>query len=49
MKNMFLEKSYPKCGGETNPRSFSKNSKLSISSDQQFENLYSFLLMSVQV
>ena len=30
MRNIFLEKSYPKCGTETIPRSFSKKSKLSI-------------------
>ena len=34
MRNIFLEKSHTKCGGETNPRSFSKKSKLSISLDQ---------------
>ena len=33
MRNIFLEKSYTKCGGETIPRSFSKKSKLSISPD----------------
>ena len=31
MRNIFLEKSYTKCGGETNPRSFSGNLKLRIS------------------
>ena len=30
MKNIFLEKSYTKCGGENSPRPFSKKSKLSI-------------------
>ena len=34
MKNIFLEESYPKCGGETILRHFSKKSKLSISLDQ---------------
>ena len=34
MRNIFLEKSYTKCGGETIPRALSKNSKLSISLDQ---------------
>ena len=29
--NIFLEKSYTKCGGETIPRPFPKNSNLSIS------------------
>ena len=33
MGNIFLEKSYPKCGEETIPRPFSKKSKLSISLD----------------
>ena len=31
MRNIFLEKSYAKCGGETIPRSFLKKSKLRIS------------------
>ena len=43
MRNIFLEKSYIKCGGETILRSFSKKSKLSISLDQQSEILNSFL------
>ena len=30
-RNIFLEKSYIKCGGETIPRPFSKKLKLSIS------------------
>ena len=30
MRNIFLEKLYSKCRGETIPRPFSKNSKLSI-------------------
>ena len=34
MTNIFLEKSYTKCGVETIPRPFSKKSKLSISLDQ---------------
>ena len=34
MKNIFLEKSYTKCGGDTIPRSFSKKSKLTISLNQ---------------
>ena len=34
MKNIFLEKSYTKCGGETIPRQFPKKSKLSIFIDQ---------------
>ena len=34
MRKIFLEKSYPKCGGETSPKPFSKKSKLIISLDQ---------------
>ena len=34
MRNIFLEKSYMKCGRETTSRSFSRKSKLSISPDQ---------------
>ena len=41
MRNILLEKSYTKCGGETSPRPFSGNLELSISLDQQFKVLYS--------
>ena len=34
MRNIFLEKSYTKCGGETIPRLFSGKWKLSITLDQ---------------
>ena len=34
MKNIFVEKSYTKCGGETIPRPFSKKPNLSRSLDQ---------------
>ena len=34
MRNIFLEKSYIKCGGVTIPRLSSKQSKLSISLDE---------------
>ena len=34
MRNIFIEKSYTKCGGETSPRPFSENLKLSICLDQ---------------
>ena len=34
MRNIFLEKSCTKCGGETSPISFSGKLKLSISLDQ---------------
>ena len=30
MRNIFVEKSYTKCGGETIPRPFSKKSQLSL-------------------
>ena len=33
VRNIFLEKSYTKCGGETIARPFSKKSKLGISLD----------------
>ena len=33
-RNIFLEKSYTKCGGKTFPRPFSKKAKLSIFLDQ---------------
>ena len=47
-KNIFLEKVYTKCGGETIPRpsvknQFSKKSKLSLSLDQMSDVLYSLL------
>ena len=34
LRNIFLERSYTKCGGETSPRPFSEKSKLSVSLDQ---------------
>ena len=34
LKNIFVEKSYVKCAGETIPRTLSKKSKSSISLDQ---------------
>ena len=34
MRNIFLEKSCTKCGGETSLRPFSEKSKLSMSLDQ---------------
>ena len=44
MKNIFIGKSYTKCGGETVPRRFSKKSKLSISLDQ-FKVLHGLFLL----
>ena len=34
MRKRFVEKSYTKCDGETNPRPFSEKLKLSVSLDQ---------------
>ena len=34
MRNIFIEKSYIKCGGETIPRLFTKKSNLSVVLDQ---------------
>ena len=45
MKNVCLEKSCTKCGGEAIPRPFSKKSKLSIYLDQQPKVSYSLLLL----
>ena len=45
MRNIFLEKSYRKCGGETSPRSFSEKLNLSISPDQQSKVLYNLCLL----
>ena len=45
MRNIFLEKSYTKCGVETSPRPFSEKLKLSISLDQWSKVLYSLFLL----
>ena len=44
LRNIFLEKSYTKCGGETIPRPFSKKLKLSISLDQYSKVSYILFL-----
>ena len=41
MRNIFLEKSYSKCGRETSLRLFSEKLKLSLSLNQQSKVLYS--------
>ena len=41
MRNIFLEKPYTKCDGETSPRPFSEKLKLSISLDRQSGLLFS--------
>ena len=45
MWNIFVEKSYRKCAGETIPVHLSKKSKLSISLDQQCKVLNSLFLL----
>ena len=40
MRNIFIEKSYTKCGGEASLRPFSEKLKLSISLDQYSKFLY---------
>ena len=44
-RNIFLEKSSAKCGGETSPRPFSRKLKLSISLDKQCKVLYTLFLL----
>ena len=44
MRNIFLEKSYSRCGGEASPRPFSENLKLIISLDQWRKVLCSIFL-----
>ena len=39
IRNIFLDKSYTKCGEEASPRAFYEKSKLSVSVDQQSEML----------
>ena len=43
--NIFVEKSYTKCAGETIPRLLSKKSKFSISPDQYCKGLNSLFLL----
>ena len=45
MRNISLEQSYLKCGGECSPRPFSKKSTLDISLDQKSKVLYRLLLL----
>ena len=48
MRNIFPEKSYTKCGGETSLRLFSKKSKLSISLDHYSKVLQSLFLLNIK-
>ena len=43
-RNIFLEKSYSKYGGETSPRPLSKKLKLPVFLDQWYKILYSLFL-----
>ena len=45
MRNIFLEKSYTKCGEETSPTRFSEKLKLNMSLDQYPEVLYNLVLL----
>ena len=45
LRNIFQEKSYTRCGGETIPRLFFKKLKLSRSLDQYSKNLYILFLL----
>ena len=45
MRNVFVEKSYIKCAGETIPRPLAKKSKLGISLDQKCKVLNSLFLL----
>ena len=49
MKNIFLEISYTKFGGEAGPKPFYKKSKFNISLDQQSGLLQSLFLLYFQV
>ena len=44
LRNIFLEKSYTECGGETIPRPLFKKSKLSVSLDQYSKVSYILFL-----
>ena len=45
MGNIFLQKSYKECDGETSPRPFSEKLKLSLSLDQWCKVLYNLILL----
>ena len=49
IKNIFVEKSYPKCVGETSWRPFSGKAKLSISLDKYYKVLYSLFSLYVKL
>ena len=45
MRKIFLEQLYPKCGGETSLKPFSKKSKLTITLDQYSKILPSLFIL----
>ena len=49
MRKYFLEKSYTKCGGDTIPRPFSKNSELNIFLDQLLKVLCNLFLLHAKL
>ena len=49
MRNIFLEKSYTKCGEETIPRPFSKKSKLSVFIVCQLEDYRNILKLTCRL
>ena len=49
MRNVVIEKSCTKCGGETSPRRFFKKSELTIPLDQQSAIAYCLFLLYIQV
>ena len=49
MKNIFIEKSCTKCGGETSPRRFFKKSEMAIPLDQQSAIAYCLFLLYIRV
>ena len=49
MRNIFLEKSNTKSGGETSPMPFSEKSKLSLSLDQYSKVLYNLFILYVML
>ena len=48
-RNIFGEKSYTNCGGETSPRPFSKKLKLTTSLDQQPKVLYNLFILNAKL
>ena len=49
MRNIILEKSYTKSGGETSPRPFAEKLKLSLSLTQQSKVLCSLFLLNAKL